>query len=247
MRYIYPPCKHGRAFTLIELLAVIGIIALLAAALFPAYKTVIARGKAAKCASNLRQIGVAVASFAGDHDGAFPRGGWSASPYALGWLEDIYPYLDNRREVFVCPEGADKSPTGSVAWIGMPGGNSWDQKYPFHYAYNAQLNTTQPERRDKTPAQNVDRAAGVKRLSGLPVMVDIVFQNNFLGYDSIFSATPSATDGQVFAARHGGKGNVLWGDGSISAMTLKEWAAAPDQRVPGSSGYKKYSFCIGDY
>jgi prepilin-type N-terminal cleavage/methylation domain-containing protein/prepilin-type processing-associated H-X9-DG protein len=62
-----------RAFTLIEILVVIGILALLAAFLFPAFSLVRARGRQTACASNLAQIGHAVALYTSDWE-RFPRG-----------------------------------------------------------------------------------------------------------------------------------------------------------------------------
>jgi prepilin-type N-terminal cleavage/methylation domain-containing protein/prepilin-type processing-associated H-X9-DG protein len=61
-----------QAFTLIELLVVIAIIAILAALLTPALRNALETGRAAVCASNLRQIGLAVRQWANDHDGKFP-------------------------------------------------------------------------------------------------------------------------------------------------------------------------------
>lgn len=65
-------CRTSRAFTLVELLTVIGIIAVLAALLFPAFLT--ARGKAREisCVSNLRQIGMAISMYSQDSDGLYP-------------------------------------------------------------------------------------------------------------------------------------------------------------------------------
>jgi prepilin-type N-terminal cleavage/methylation domain-containing protein/prepilin-type processing-associated H-X9-DG protein len=53
-----------RAFTLIELLVVIGIILVLAAITFPALSKVRESGRAIKCASNLRQLQMAVMNYA---------------------------------------------------------------------------------------------------------------------------------------------------------------------------------------
>ncbi|HEY0074443.1 MAG TPA: DUF1559 domain-containing protein [Abditibacteriaceae bacterium] len=62
-----------RAFTLVELLVVIGVLALLAALLFPALAQARARGRQAVCASHLKQLGQAIALYASDFE-RFPRG-----------------------------------------------------------------------------------------------------------------------------------------------------------------------------
>ena len=69
--------RARQAFTLIELLTVIGIIAVLAALLFPVFAT--ARGKAREitCVSNLRQIGMAIKMYTQDHDELYP---WAVDP-----------------------------------------------------------------------------------------------------------------------------------------------------------------------
>jgi len=64
-----------RAFTLLEIVVVIGIIALLAAILFPIFSRVREKGRSASCSENLHQIGLAVAVYAQDYDGKFPLGG----------------------------------------------------------------------------------------------------------------------------------------------------------------------------
>lgn len=62
------------AFTLVELLVVIGILALLLSLLMPALAGAREAGRATMCASNLRQLAVAVVLYAGDHDGRCPPG-----------------------------------------------------------------------------------------------------------------------------------------------------------------------------
>jgi prepilin-type N-terminal cleavage/methylation domain-containing protein len=64
--------KNLSAFTLIELLVVITIIAILASIAFPVFNTVTERANQTKDLSNMRQVGVALKLFAGDHEGSFP-------------------------------------------------------------------------------------------------------------------------------------------------------------------------------
>lgn len=64
-----------RAFTLIEMLVVIGIIAVLSAIAFPVFNSVRRRSYSTTCVSNLKQLGLAVNLYTQDYDGLFPRGG----------------------------------------------------------------------------------------------------------------------------------------------------------------------------
>ena len=66
--------KRGasRAFTLVELLIVIGIIVLLAGLLLPAISRAREAGKGVKCLSNLRQLGQAAMIYAQINHGSFP-------------------------------------------------------------------------------------------------------------------------------------------------------------------------------
>jgi prepilin-type N-terminal cleavage/methylation domain-containing protein/prepilin-type processing-associated H-X9-DG protein len=67
------PRLRQRAFTLVELLVVVGIIALLIGILLPVLSKARESANRTKCAANLRSIGQAAHVFASQHNGYFPR------------------------------------------------------------------------------------------------------------------------------------------------------------------------------
>lgn len=71
------------AFTLIEMLVVIAIIAVLAALLFPVFARARSQSKKDVCLSNLRQLGQAVVMYAADYDEHIP---YAPSPVSKGIL-----------------------------------------------------------------------------------------------------------------------------------------------------------------
>ena len=91
--------KRG-AFTLVEILVVIGIVALLAGILLSVFSRARNSARTASCASNLRQIGAAFQMYVTDHRGSYPP--VDVLNMDCEWANYIYPYTRSTA-VFSCP------------------------------------------------------------------------------------------------------------------------------------------------
>jgi prepilin-type N-terminal cleavage/methylation domain-containing protein/prepilin-type processing-associated H-X9-DG protein len=91
-----------RAFTLIELLIVVAIIAILAAILFPVFAQAREKARQTTCVSNLRQLGLGVAMYAQDYESYPAHSSPSSQVPRTRWPDYIYPYVKND-PLFICP------------------------------------------------------------------------------------------------------------------------------------------------
>src|SRR5258708_31720569 len=78
----------ARAFTLIEVIVVLAIIAILMSMVYPMYTSISERAKATKDMSNLRQIGLATQTYLNDSDGVLPG---SITPPRT-WMSQLLKY-----------------------------------------------------------------------------------------------------------------------------------------------------------
>ncbi len=122
-------------FTLVEMLVVIGIIALLAALLLPALSNAKAQARSTVCKNHLSQIGRAMAQYVGDYTRYPPLFGKTGGPFET-WADRIFPYypLQWTNSSWHCPTYLASK--GVVAWQRPPdaGGKYVDFT---SYAYNA--------------------------------------------------------------------------------------------------------------
>ncbi|MBI1839607.1 MAG: prepilin-type N-terminal cleavage/methylation domain-containing protein [Verrucomicrobia bacterium] len=91
------------AFTLLELLVVVAIIAILASLLLPALIKVREKSRAAVCATNLREMGIGSMQFSMDNGGSFPsfRDWLYTTPGDLT-SGTLYGYV-RTRQIYMCP------------------------------------------------------------------------------------------------------------------------------------------------
>lgn len=98
--------RRHYAFTLIELLIVIAIIAILAAILFPAFAQAREKARQTACASNTRQLSYGVLMYAQDYDETLvPTAIASESDNGTLWPVLVHPYIKNE-QVRRCPSDA---------------------------------------------------------------------------------------------------------------------------------------------
>jgi len=124
--------SSSRAFALVELLVVIGVILVLAGLLLPSIGTIREMAIRTSCMSQMRQMGMSLTAFATDNEGQLPRAtaDWN-EPYMTRhmWLANpsltrmIQPYCDNMR-IFTCPSyrmsttiDQESDSSGACGWM----------------------------------------------------------------------------------------------------------------------------------
>jgi prepilin-type N-terminal cleavage/methylation domain-containing protein/prepilin-type processing-associated H-X9-DG protein len=103
--------RKPKGFTLVELLIVIAIIGVLVALLLPAVQAARAAARRSQCASNLRQIGLAMHQYCDVHRGKFPHVMHGVDPRTgkpitqlQSWIYTLGPFAESVDAIRLCPE-----------------------------------------------------------------------------------------------------------------------------------------------
>jgi prepilin-type N-terminal cleavage/methylation domain-containing protein len=108
-RWEIAPMPKRRGFSLVELLVVIAIIGALVALLLPAVQAARAAARRTQCASNMRQVGLAMIQFCDTHGGYFPKTSHTSSVdpvtglYCESWIYTVAPFMESADAIRICP------------------------------------------------------------------------------------------------------------------------------------------------
>jgi prepilin-type N-terminal cleavage/methylation domain-containing protein/prepilin-type processing-associated H-X9-DG protein len=107
-------CTRRSAFTLIELLIVIAVIAILAAILFPVFAQAREKARQASCTSNMKQLGQVMMMYVQDHDERYAPTFYPSADQRGHWANLMIPYLGQGNQlwpggIMICPSALYKT------------------------------------------------------------------------------------------------------------------------------------------
>ena len=226
--------KKG-AFTLVELLVTIAIIATLVSLLLPAVQAAREAVRRTQCANNMRQIGLGMHQYADIHQGELPHVVGHEELFAEdheeeddehhdeeSWIFSIAPFLEHVDGIRICPDDPLREPR--IAEKGTS------------YALNSYLSLRVPGAR-----RNIHKLSATSKTIMMMEATDHLHSDHVEAHEwfdeearhkhggehaSIFDAIQH----DVAIARHSGTANYLYVDGHVAAISsgqIAEWADKP--------------------
>jgi prepilin-type N-terminal cleavage/methylation domain-containing protein/prepilin-type processing-associated H-X9-DG protein len=229
--------RHNNGFTLIELLVVIAIIAILASLLLPALSQGMGAARKAHCRSNLRQIGIALASYTTESS-AFPRYMNTYKPPPRLWIAELTNSLGPwTGAVFKCASykfftGFGSQASGSYGYNAL-GTYVSAVQFPMGLGgYDWQPSVTSPERILKpTRESDVVNPSEMISIGDSRVEIATVATGSIIditaGHDHLSPTLAEINEDKT--PRHSGKQqNVLFVDGHVESIRRSELFAPVD-------------------
>lgn len=243
--------KTPAGFTLVELLVVIGIIALLISILLPSLNKAREQAQTAACLSNQRQIVMGMLQYANDHKGRLPSyGHFITDGYAedssMVWWVTLSPYISGSGkfagiDFMRCPSERDRTRFGTY---GLNYGKVPFSPFTYSSAPGLMLGIT-----DYVGSKKVQQVSSGTWLTAdcyhmqiggggdlciyspylWPLNSD-ADDDNILDTFDAFIATPGAESPyNHLDPRHGGKAVFSFIDGSCKTVPIAEWAQNKDR------------------
>jgi prepilin-type N-terminal cleavage/methylation domain-containing protein/prepilin-type processing-associated H-X9-DG protein len=218
--------RQQRGFTLIELLVVIAIIAILAAILFPVFARARESARRTQCASNLKQLGMAVTMYLQDFDDTFPYGeNWHGftqaedSAYFRGYYNKLQPYVKSEA-VWHCPDDQVWDIRGNRRWSSYGSEiDAWYDTYYWDYRTGGDQSRPCPDGPCNGALQGVTMAA-----LGHPSEKPLFFDE--LGWHVGF-ADVLVRDPKTHQVIDGARRNMLYADGHVKLEGINTYGATP--------------------
>jgi prepilin-type N-terminal cleavage/methylation domain-containing protein/prepilin-type processing-associated H-X9-DG protein len=223
--------RRPAAFTLVELLVVVSIIAVLIGLLLPAVQASRAAARRTQCSSNIRQLGLAMAQFCDAHRGQFPDTSHNQSgDVEQSWIYTVAPFMESVDAIRICPDD-------------LKAADRLDQKLTS-YVMNAYL--TDEPRSFAVTNHNKLRASS-KTLVAFEIadqkapIIENDHGHNHAWFTSLTVARKQVLqkiEADAAIERHAGSSHFLYADwhvGPTPAVTVAEWA---DTQTPADN------FCL---
>ena len=217
--------RRPAAFTLVELLVVVSIIAVLIGLLLPAVQASRAAARRTQCASNLRQVGLAMGQFCDAHRGQFPDTSHNQSgDVEQSWIYTVAPFMESVDAIRICPD--DRKAADRL-----------DQKLTS-YVMNAYL-TDEPRSFAVTNHNKLRESSKTLVAFEIADQKAPIIENDHVHNHAWFTSLTVARkqvlqkiEADAAIERHAGSSHFLYADwhvGPTPAVTVAEWA---DNQTP---------------